>query len=203
MCYRSAGKLPHSFRVAASRGSRRWLKFSRPRACPPRHQAARRRPHGFHKGVDKLGPWKTTTETSPGGAPSRSVPPAPMASPSSKAAPSAGCGSWQSRERSPGCGASPTALTPTGHGAPDRTLAGAAPAQADLKGAPPGVAGRPASALLGREAVTPHGPKPRTRALGSQGASSRTKDIRAEVRPGGRVVLSGGERRPPCESERA
>jgi len=81
-----------------------------------------------------------------------------------KAAPSAGCGSWQSRERSPGCGASPTALTPTGHGAPDRTLAGAAPAQADLKGAPPGVAGRPASALLGREAVTPHGPKPRTRA---------------------------------------
>ena len=87
------------------------------------------------------------------------------------------------------------ALTPTGHGAPDRTLAGAAPAQADLKGAPPGVAGRPASALLGREAVTPNGPKPRTRALGSQGASSRTKDIRAEVRPGGRVVLSGGERR--------
>ena len=74
MCYRSAGKLPHSFRVAASRGSRRWLKFSRPRACPPRHQAARRRPHGFHKGVDKLGPWKTTTESSPGGAPSRSVP---------------------------------------------------------------------------------------------------------------------------------
>src|SRR5215213_5695269 len=99
---------------------------------------------------------------------SRSVPPAPMASPSSKAAPSAGCGSWQSRERSPGCGASPTALTPTGHGTPDRTLAGAAPAQADLKGAPPGVAGRPASALLGREAVTPHGPKPRTRALGSR-----------------------------------
>src|SRR5215218_3538011 len=84
---------------------------------------------------------------------SRSVPPAPMASPSSKAAPSAGCGSWQSRERSPGCGASPTALTPTGHGTPDRTLAGAAPAQADLKGAPPGVAGRPASGLLGREAV--------------------------------------------------
>src|SRR5215203_424692 len=81
---------------------------------------------------------------------------------------------------------------PTGHGAPDRTLAGAAPAQTDLKGAPPSVAGRPASALLGREAVTPHGPKPRTRALGSQGASSRRKDIRAEVRPGGRVVLSGG-----------
>src|SRR5215208_2423409 len=76
-----------------SRGSRRWLKFSRPRACPPRHQAARRRPHGFHKGVDKPGPWKTTTETSPGGAPSRSVPPA---SPSSKAAPSAGCGSGAS-----------------------------------------------------------------------------------------------------------
>src|SRR4051812_14482153 len=76
-----------------------------------------------------------------------------------KAAPSAGCGSWQSRGRSPGCGASPTALTPIGHGAPDRTLAGAAPAQADLKGAPPGVAGRPArlSTAPGR---APRGSRP-------------------------------------------
>ena len=56
------------------------------------------------------------------------------------------------------------------------------------------MAGRPAGASRPRGCHTTR-PKPRTRALGAQGASSRTKDIRAEVRPGGHVVLSGGERR--------
>ena len=41
-----------AFGFVHRKGSRQRAQFCAGRACPPRHQAARRHAHGFHKGVD-------------------------------------------------------------------------------------------------------------------------------------------------------